>query len=248
MSDSESSDSDDSDVYQPSRPRGKDKQPPLTRAIQTRSSVSSPSTAVAIDLNVRPTSSSKRRSRHRKNILDFPSVDPGIMPNDASPSPAGSSPVHIPSSSVPPIIDLSYSPTTSKPPARTLSHDSPTPSLTSLTNPLADDPAEHPARLFTQSAQTLNLYIEDLETSMKKYHSTRFDAVALLSDYGIHHGLLRERTADFQAGLLAVLVRWETPHVEGFWLVSLKEELTSFCVHPPCPEVQPTAHAVRTMH
>lgn len=32
-------------------------------------------------------------------------------------------------------------------------------------------------------------------------------------------------------------IRWETPHTEGFWLNSLKEELPLFCNQPPCPEI-----------
>ncbi|KAF9488137.1 hypothetical protein BDN71DRAFT_1436355 [Pleurotus eryngii] len=91
--------------------------------------------------------------------------------------------------------------------------------------------------LYMRMAQSLDLFVEDLAMSLKKYHSPKFDAIALLDDYGLQNGQLWERSADFQAGLLAVLAHWETPHVEGIWLVSLNEELPPFCIHPPCPEI-----------
>ncbi|KAF9491801.1 hypothetical protein BDN71DRAFT_1433696 [Pleurotus eryngii] len=237
MSDSDSSAHDDSDNYRPPRSKGKDKEFPPPRTVQTRATTS-PSSSVAVDLSDKLSSSSKRRARRRKNVLDFPTLTTGSMPNDSSSSPAGSSPVYIPSSSRLPEVDLSHSPTTSKPPPNALSKASPTPSLTSLVNPPGNSSEDVPVRLFTRTAQALDLYVEDLGTSLNKYHSNNFDALALLNDYGFQQGALRDRSADFQAGLLAVLARWETPHIEGLWLVSLKEELPPFCIQPPCPEIQ----------
>ncbi|KAF9487512.1 hypothetical protein BDN71DRAFT_1436798 [Pleurotus eryngii] len=56
------------------------------------------------------------------------------MPNKASPSPAGSSPVNIPSNSHLPDMDLLYSPTSSKPPHHPSRLPSVMPSLSSLMN------------------------------------------------------------------------------------------------------------------
>ncbi|KAF9489150.1 hypothetical protein BDN71DRAFT_1512400 [Pleurotus eryngii] len=159
------------------------------------------------------------------------------MPNDVSPSSAGSSPMYIPTTSRLPAMNLSYSPTTSKNPINTLFRFSPTPSLSSLVNPPMDTLDNVAEPLYTWMAQSLDLFIEDLAVSLKKYHSPKFDAIVLLDNYGLQNGQLWERSADFQARLLAVLARWETPHVEGIWLVSLNEELPSFCIHPPCPEI-----------
>ncbi|KAG5221551.1 hypothetical protein IMY05_C4377000200 [Salix suchowensis] len=189
MSDSDSSAHDDSDNYRPPRSKGKDKEFPPPRTVQTQATTS-PSSSVTVDLSDKLSSSSKRRARHRKNVLDFPTLTTGSMPNNSSSSPA-----------------------------RELSEDV-------------------LVRLFTRTAQALDLYVEDLGTSLNKYHSNNFDALALLNDYGFQQGALRDRSADFQAGLLAVLARWETPHIEGLWLVSLKEELPPFCIQPPCPEIQ----------
>ncbi|KAF9490994.1 hypothetical protein BDN71DRAFT_1510731 [Pleurotus eryngii] len=161
------------------------------------------------------------------------------MPNDTSPSPAGSSPVAIPSSSRLPDVDLSYSPTTSKPPVTRLPLDSRSPSLASLTRVSPEaTPDKVPIRLYTRSVQNIDLYIEDLEMSIKRYHLPNVDARALLDDYGLEFGLLRSCSEEFQAGLLVVLVQWETPHVEGLWLDSLKDELSSFCDPSSCPELQ----------
>ncbi|KAF9500163.1 hypothetical protein BDN71DRAFT_1427443 [Pleurotus eryngii] len=159
------------------------------------------------------------------------------MPNDASPSPTGSSSMYIPTTSHLPAVDLSYSPTTSKNPINTLSRFSPTPSLSSLVNPPMDTSDDIAEPLYTWTAQSLDLFIKDLAVSLKKYHSPKFDAIALLDNYGLQNSQLWERSADFQARLLAVLACWKTPHVKGIWLVSLNEELPPFCIHPPCPEI-----------
>ncbi|KAG5219885.1 TY3B-TY3B protein [Salix suchowensis] len=48
--------------------------------------------------------------------------------------------------------------------------------------------------------------------------------------------LLRTRTPEFQASFLAILAVG-SPHVEGIWLSSLKEELPLFCEPTVCPDV-----------
>ncbi|KAF9487538.1 hypothetical protein BDN71DRAFT_1436778 [Pleurotus eryngii] len=159
------------------------------------------------------------------------------MPNKVSPSPVGSSPVYIPTASRLLDIDLSYSPTISKNPHNALSHTSPTPSLMFLLNPSMDPSDNLSVLLYTWIAKSLDLFIEDLAASLKKYHFPKFDALALLDDYGFQNGLLHERTSSFQARLLAVLAHWETPHVKGFCLISLNEELPSFCIHLPCSKI-----------
>ncbi|KAJ8699471.1 hypothetical protein PTI98_002583 [Pleurotus ostreatus] len=239
MSDSESSTPDSSDAYRPPRSRGKTSDLLVPRTIQTRATSPSPSSSAVIDLNSKPSSSTKRRSRRKRISLDVPPLPSVAMPNDSSPSPVGSSPVVVPSTSRLPAVDLSYSPTTSKPPVSHLSRDSLTPSLASLTRANPESPTEDvPVRLYNRSARNLDIFVEDLEVSIKRYHSPNIDARALLDDYGLEFGLLLNRTEEFQAGLLAVLVRWETPHVEGFWLGSLRDELSSFCEPSSCPEPQ----------
>ncbi|KAF9491177.1 hypothetical protein BDN71DRAFT_1518973 [Pleurotus eryngii] len=211
----------DSDIYKPPHSRGKDKDSSELRSIQTN----------------KATSSSKRRTHRQKNILDFPSLAPGSMPNEVSPSPAGSSPVNIPSSSRLPDIDLMHSPTTSKTPFNSFPLASPTPSISSLTCAHSETPDDLDDCLFTRSARTLDLFVEDLELSLKRYHSVNFDARLLLKDYGFQEGTLHQRSPDFQAGLLAILGQWETPHVEGFWLILnelavLKEDPKGFVFDP----------------
>ncbi|KAF9490756.1 hypothetical protein BDN71DRAFT_1511013 [Pleurotus eryngii] len=220
----------DSDVYKPLVPG--------TRA----SSSSSPSSSAAIDHSNKATSSSKRRTCRWKNILEFPSLILGTMPNEVSPSPAGPSPVNIPSSSRLPDVDLTHSLTTSKAPFNSFPLVSPTPSLSSLTRAQSEMPDDPDNRLFTRSARFLDLFVEDLEISLKRYHSVNFDARLLLKDYGFQEGMLHQRSPDFQAGLLAILGRWETPHVEGFWLTSLNEELKVYYEQPACPEVLTISH------
>ncbi|KAF9492625.1 hypothetical protein BDN71DRAFT_1433097 [Pleurotus eryngii] len=207
----------DSDVYKPPRSRGKDKD--------------------SSALSNKVTSSSKRCTRHWKNILDFPSLAPGSMPNEVSPSPAGLSPVNIPLSSCLPDVNLMHSPTTSKTPFNSFLLASPTLSLSSLARAHSEMPDDLDDRLFTCSVRTLDLFVEDLELSLKRYHSVNFDARLLLKDYGFQEGTLHQHSPDFQAGLLAILDRWETPHVEGFWLILnklavLKEDLKGFVFDP----------------
>ncbi|KAF4583475.1 hypothetical protein EYR38_002226 [Pleurotus pulmonarius] len=239
MSDSESSTPDASDTYQPPRSRGKTQDPLVPRTIQTRSTSSSPSPSSAIDLSGKPSASSKRRSRRKKNVLDFPAIPTEGMPNDASPSPAGSSPVAIPATSRLPAVDLSYSPTNSRPPVALYPRDSVTPSLASLMRAPAESATRQTSeRLYTRTASNLDLFLEDLDESIKHYHSPNFSARVLFEDYGLEFGILRNRSEEFQAGLLAVLVRWETPHVEGLWLVSLRKELKTFCAPSSCPDLQ----------
>ncbi|KAF9488218.1 hypothetical protein BDN71DRAFT_1436277 [Pleurotus eryngii] len=243
MSNSDSSSPDDSDVYKPPHSRGKDKDSSELRSIQTQATSSSaPSSSVTIDHSNKVTSSSKRRTRRRKNILDFLSLAPGSMPNKVSPSPAESSPVSIPLSSRLPDVDLTHSPTTSKTPFNSFPLASPTPFISSLTRAHSETPDDLDDRLFTCSARTLDLFVEDLELSLKHYHSVNFDARLLLKDYGFQEGTLHQRSPDFQAGLLAILGQWETPHVEGFWLVSLNEELKVYYEQPACPEVLTISH------
>ncbi|KDQ25081.1 hypothetical protein PLEOSDRAFT_1107989 [Pleurotus ostreatus PC15] len=158
-------------------------------ANRTCSSSFSPPPSAAIDFSGKPSASSKRRSLRKKNVLDFPSIPPVGMPNDASPSPAGSSPVAIPSGSRLLDVDLSYSPTTTRPPVTLYPRDSLTPSLTSLARASVHPSAEPPAkRLYVQSASNLDLFLEDLDTSIKHYHSPNFDAHTLLEDYGLEYG------------------------------------------------------------
>ncbi|KAF9490475.1 hypothetical protein BDN71DRAFT_1434640 [Pleurotus eryngii] len=230
MSNSDSSSPDDSDVYKPPRSRGKDKDSSELRSIQMRATSSSaPSSSVTIDHSNKVTSSSKRRTCRRKNILDFPSLAPGSMPDRVFPSPVGSLPVNIPLSSRLPDVDLTHLPTTSKTPFNSFLLASPTPSISSLTCAHSETPDDLDDRLFTRSARTLDLFVEDLELSLKCYHSVNFDARLLLKDYGFQEGTLHQCSPDFQAGLLAILGRWETPHMEGFWL-------------PACPEVLTISH------
>lgn len=148
------------------------------------------------------------------------------MPVDASPSLAGSSPVQVPRETrLPDVVDLSHSPTTERPLAKVPFPDSPAPSLTSLILPPAETSSHSPPRMFIHSAAWIDIRVEEIDSSLLRYHTQKVDGEALLRDYGLHNGVLPARPSEFQEGLLAVLVRWTTPHNEGIWLSSLRDEI-----------------------
>lgn len=202
MNDSGSSAQDECDGYKPPQSRGKDKAPLDVGIRQTCSnSTPTPSYSAVVEPPDKATSLSKQCSRRKKNVLNFPTLSTNSTTNETSLSPAGSSPVNIPSNPRLPDVDLSYSPTSSKPPPQPTRLPSLTPFLTSLMHAPSESQDDDPARLFTRSATTLDLFVEDLGLSLDQFHSCNFNPRTLIIDCGFHIELLRTRTPRYSCAV-----------------------------------------------